>query len=218
MRKLLFTGLMLLALAVLAWAATITTRTDIWQFENGLRVCKGCTTITGSTTAGNASVVLPTSSVGALEQNATTVAVVFCAELAENSTVYGGPIPLTTPPPALDATACDTLTHGTETSADARIFPSGSATLRPMHMSCVTAATLGSEESLVATLRDDAADYQAASADFACSIGEAALTCVEEDNGDTAEAAASLWTMQFTMASNNGDGEDGLCIVWFQVN
>jgi hypothetical protein len=46
---------------------------------------------------------------------------------------------------------------------------------------------------------------------------EAGTTCVTEAQGDTREAATSLWTMQFTEASNNADGDDGLCIVWFEV-
>lgn len=200
-RWLLLTGVLVLGIGVLlAYGQnTIRRTTEVFNFVNGYQI----------------------GGVAVADQYGLKRAVVlatFCGENAENGTIYQGPIPLTTPQPAIDATACDTLTNATETSADARLFPAGSATLRPLHMSCVTNATLGSGESIVATLRANAADVPAAGADFACTIGEAATTCVEEDNGDTYLAATALLSMQVAQASNNADGDDLLCLVWFEVN
>lgn len=202
---------------LLVGQSTVQRDTVIRDFLNGIKL-NGSTTITGSGTAGNASLVLPTNSVGALEHGSTGVMAVFCGENAENGTIYQGPIAFTTPQPAIDATACDTLTNATETSADARLFAAGSATLRPMHMACITNGTLGASETLTITLRADAADVTAAGADFACAMAASETTCVEEDNADAVYAATTLWSMQVVQASNNADADDTLCVVWFQVN
>lgn len=192
-------GALVLVLVGVAYAQTVNRRTDVFNFVNGMQV-NGIAVADGK------------------GMKAATVVATFCGENAENGTIFQGPIAFTTPQPAIDATACDALTNATETSADARLFPAGAATLRPLHMSCITNATLGSGESIVATLRANAADVQAAGADFACTMGEAATTCVEEDNGDTYLAATALLSMQVVQASNNSDGDDLLCQVWFEVN
>lgn len=164
---------------------------------------------------GNAEVVLPVNSIGILEQQGGAVLVTYCGELAENGTIYFGPVPVTTASPALDGTDCDAQTSATENTADA-VFQAGSAQ-RPMHMWCVTNATLGAAETITVTLRGSAASIAANATDFACTIAEAGTTCQEADNGDTSISGSTPTAIRAVMQSDNGDGEDLKCVVAWNI-
>ena len=145
-----------------------------------------------------------------------TVAVSYGAELAENGAIFAGPVPLTTPQPALDATGFDAQTSATEATADGPVF--GNSAIRPLKMVCITAATLAAGESIVITLRAAAASVQAGGSDFACTIGVAALGCETTVEGETFIPANTATALRAVMASNNADGEDVACVVYYQVD
>lgn len=202
--------------AVMAYALTITPhRGERHDFYEGIRV----TTIEAidGTSTGNAALVLPTDAVGALEFQGHTLKVIFCGELAENGTIYMGPVPNTTGEPAIDATACDAQVNATEATADAVIMTG--AQVRPMGMECVTNATLGAGETIVVTLRASEASIQTTTAvDFACTMSVGETTCVRLQNGSGLLTTVAPVAIRAVMASNNADADDLKCAVWFNVN
>lgn len=210
-------GLLVLAvLALGAWGAgaqaqSVTPRSDIWEFHNGIKLCDECTTITGSTTAGNASVVLPDSSVGAQEMSGAFLRVTYCGENAENSVVYMGALALTLPDEAIGSTACDALDSGTEATAD--VVLSTVLALAPRYMVCAHDATLGAGETIAYQLRDDTASVTGVT----CTSIEATTGCEVATPTAPALAPASASAVRITQASNNADGDESKCHVIYAI-
>lgn len=186
-----------LLLASVAWSETTHRTSIVHHFRNGT--------------------ILPNDDIQALEQGSHTIVVSYGGELAENGTIFFGPVPLLTPQPAIDAATFDAQTNATEATADAPVL--ATATIRPMAMRCITNATLGASESIIVTLRTATETVLTADGTgFACSIGTGATSCEEHDNGATMIAANAATALRGIMASDNGDGDDLSCLVWYAVD
>lgn len=210
-RAALILGLLLVGVALVVAQSTTKRETVIVNFQNGFRVgADTATVITGSTTAGNASLVLPGSSVGAAELAAGYLRVAYCGQLVENGEVFLGAPALTTVEPVLADATCDGLDSATEATAD--VVLSATLALYPRYMRCVLNGTLGADETLTAQLRDDTANVTGVT----CSMAEAQTTCEVATPTAAAIAAGSATAVEANEASDNSD-DDLKCIVIYAI-
>lgn len=200
----------LLVCAALAWAQARQPFSTVPDFLRGFQL-NGSTTITGSATAGNASVVLPTGAIGGAELAAGYLRVAYCGQLAENGEIFLGAPALTTVEPVLADATCDGLDSGTEATAD--VVLSAILTLYPRYMRCILNGTLGASETLTAQLRDDTANVTG----VACSMAAGETTCEVATPTAAAIAAGSATAVEANEASDNSD-DDLKCIILYAVH
>lgn len=210
---------MLLVSGVL-WSQSTTKReTVVVNFQNGLRVGGDTATrITGSTTAGNAALVLPTNSVAlGTEVSGFAEPVTFCGQLPNATTGYLGPGLLgldgTPTDYIMGGTACDGLDSGTEATADA---PLSTLALKVVGMRCKQSAASGASETTAYTLRSAAADVvttDGGATTLTCNIDGASATECRVLAGTTTNIAAGATMAVKVVASANLSAQDARCQV-----
>jgi hypothetical protein len=213
MRRVLF-GLLVCVLAgagVLVAQGVHHSTTDVFDFVNGFQL-NGGTIITGTTGAQNSAVVLPANSIGGTELSGITMNAVFCGEANENGTVYLGPdlagFGGDGGDSTIGGTVCDALENATEATADGPLFANVAYKVAGMY--CRIDGTLAGTETAVFTMRSAEAGTTPA---LTCTVAAAQTDCRTLTGTTTNIAAGATVAVQMTQTSNNGDGENGRCVV-----
>lgn len=232
MRRILpgMAGGFLAVLMLIALLGAINRETITQIFEGGIRVANieslyggnqtdttmvigdaSMTSLTVTTNdTGNDQVLMPMNSIGFGREIVGVMSrVIFCGELAENSTTFLGPSTGSMGGNGADlsigSSACDALDNATEATADA---PISTLVTKVIGFRCVTDGTLGASETLTFTLRTAAADVvttDGAQTTLTCALAAGETECRAIAGSTTNIAASATLAMQATEASNNAD-------------
>ena len=137
--------------------------------------------------------------------------VIYCGQNAENGTIYFSPQPITSVAAVLADTVCDALDGGTEATQD--LVLSATTGLRPIHMACITDATLGSGETLAFQLRASEASIP----DMSCSLAASETACDVSVDGRWIVGPSVPTAVQAIQVSNNSD-DNAKCVVTYAIH
>jgi len=194
-------------------ADTIYDTTGAGAITVGSADVTGVTITTDGT--GDAELAVSENSIGPDEVAVMHDWVIACGAAAENGTIYYGPATAVfggdgSTSYAIDSAACDALTNATEGTADAPIMTNVAFKITGLY--CVQNGTLGAGETVTFTVRSAEADTTPV---ISCSIAAGETDCRSLTGSTTDIAAGATIAIKAVQTSDNGDGDDHWCKVYF---